>query len=297
MLTVVVMLSGPHRMEMLETALDSIPIESPVISELHIRNQGGPWDWGAALRSRWEPHPKVRIIEFPDRVDFAESYNRTLDKVNTPWVVMLPDDDHLIKEPARLAFEALAKQRHVDKYGFAAFGWYYLKDGRYLSTYVKRRDLSGALYYLPKLCSTVLNVKRVRELGGFNGTAGGFNDIVLFSQLAGEFDALLSPIPIGVYRMHEGQESAKMAAVYGPYVKQVTDLIGRYARTEKERKVFERDMAGYTPRNGRAGALVSLLQDVTYRIRSKPALDPDPQSPRVDFRKWSERHWLPYGPY
>ena len=294
MVTVVVMLSGPHRLAMLETALNSIPIDSPAISEVHIRNQGGPWDWAPALRARWESHPKVRIIEFPDRVDFAKSYNRTVDQVKSPWVMLLPDDDYLLKEPARVAFESVVAHPNGEQYGFAAFGWYYLKNGRFLKSYVKRRNLWGALYHLPKLVTMLINVRRLREIGGFDGTTGGFNDIVLFSQLAYEYDALIAETPIGVYRMHEGQESAKMQAVYAPFVPAVSALLGRYARSAKERKEFERSLASYAPRNGRSGPLRTLLQDMSFGVRSET--HPNETHRHVEFRKWSTRHWLPIGP-
>jgi hypothetical protein len=282
MLTVVVMLSGPHRLGMLETALASIPFDSPQISKVHIRHQGGPWDWGGALRTRLEAHPKVEIIEFPDKVDFAQSYNRTLDKVETPWALMLPDDDHLLLASAAKAFQAVANCANTD-YGFIAFGWYYLKDGRYLASYVKRRGLNGALLYTPKLCSTLLNLRRVRQLGGFDGSVGGFDDTALFGRLAYEFDALIATPPIGVYRMHDGQESARLEATYAPYVDALVASLGQYASSPRERKAFEQDLADYV--QGRGRPAVSLLQDLSFRLRSSS----HPVDARREFgmRRWS----------
>jgi hypothetical protein len=295
MLTVVVMLSGPHRMAMIETALDSIPIDSPSISEVQIRSQGGPWDWAPALRERWEPHPKVKIVEFPDWVDFAASYNRTLDKVQTPWTMLLPDDDYLLKEPARVAFETVTADPKNEQYGFAAFGWYYLLNGRFRASYVKRRDLTGALFYLPKLASTLLNVRRIREIGGFDGKTGGFDDTVLFSQLAYKFDALIASNPIGVYRMHEGQESAKLNTVYAPFAAEVSALLGRYARNEREFKRFERGLYEFAPNGGRVGGIRARIQDLTFRLRTSAEPSQAVRSqPR--FRKWSTPHLLPVGP-
>jgi hypothetical protein len=283
MLTVVVMLSGAHRFDMLETALASIPIESPQVTQVILRHQGGPWDWGGTLRERMESHPKVRVLEFPDRVDYAESYNRTLDRVETPWALMLPDDDFLLRGSAAAGFEALAANRSADDYGFVAFGWYYLKDGRYLASYVKRRGLNAALHYTPKMCTTLMNVKRVREIGGFDGTVGGFDDTVLFGKLAYEYDALVTATPIGVYRMHEGQESARMHSVYAPYVKALVATLGRYACSAREREEFENHLADYV--QGRDRPALTLLQQLTFRLRSHPR--PLDSSTVPSMRKWS----------
>jgi hypothetical protein len=283
MLTVVVMLSGAHRFDMLETALASIPIESPHLGQLILRHQGGAWDWGGSLRERMESHPKVRVLEFPDKVDFAQSYNRTLDQVQTPWAVMLPDDDFLLRGAAAAGFEALAAYPNAEQYGFVAFGWYYLKDGRYLASYIKRRGLNAALHYTPKLCSTLLNVRRVREIGGFDASVGGFDDTVLFGKLAYEYDALVAQTPIGVYRMHDGQESARMQSVYAPYVQALMTTLGRYARDPREREEFEHHLVEYV--QGRDRSALGFLQTLTFRLRSQS----HPQDLRsvTDMRPWS----------
>jgi hypothetical protein len=288
MLTVAVLLSGPHRLEMLDTALSSIPIDSPTVSAVHIMHQNGKWDWGGALRERMEAHPKVRIIEFPSKVDFASSFNRTLDTVQSPWGLILPDDDYLLASSAESAFKAVAADPNSLEYGFAAFGWYYLKDERFLASYLKRRGgLHATLYFAPKFCTTMLNMKRVRELGGFNGTVGGFCDTVLFGQLSYEFNALVAATPIGIYRMHEGQESQRMQKVYAPYVDQLSKLLGGYARDAKERKTFERELFEFANGEGRIGGAQAVIADLTFRLRSRA--QPVNAPSRVDLLRWSRR--------
>jgi hypothetical protein len=285
MLTVVVLLSGPHRLNMLSTALMSIPMESPWVSAVHIMHQGGPWDWGGELRQRVEANPKVKVYEFPERVDFAQSFNRTLDTVETTWALMLPDDDHLIESSARAAFDAVAVNPAARDCGFVAFGWYYLRDGRYLASYVKRGDLASMIYYAPKMCATLLNVNHVRTLGGFDGKVGGFCDSALFTKLAYEYDALLSQDAIGVYRLHSGQESAKRVATYGPYVAELRELIGRYARSPHERAVFERKLADVV--RTRPKLMAEIRDELHFRLCSRAT----PATPRSEFvmRKWSSR--------
>jgi hypothetical protein len=246
MLTVAVLLSGPHRLEMLTKAIDSVPIDSPSVSELIIRHQGGPWNWGGALRERLEAHPKVRILEFPDYVDFADSFNRTLDAMQTPWGLILPDDDYLLRPAAKAAFETAAAHPGIDELGLIAFGWYYLQDGRYRAEYVARRDAAAAVRYTPKFCTTMMNLKRVRELGGFPGDVGGYCDTALYARLIFEFGALYTREPAGVYRLHEGQVSTKMRTVYAPYVDTMRELLSKYAKTPEERAAIAAGLSSST---------------------------------------------------
>ncbi|MDQ3196271.1 MAG: hypothetical protein ACR2FI_03450 [Burkholderiales bacterium] len=283
MLTVAVLLSGPHRQSMLETALASIPLESAALSQVLIRHQGGPWDWGGELRERLEAHPKVRIVEFPDKVDFAQSFNRTLDAIDTPWALMLPDDDYLIRPAAQAGFETVAADPAASSCGFVAFGWYFLRDNRYLASYVKRHDLFSMLHYAPKFCTTMLNLRRVRELGGFDPNVGGLLDSALFARLAYEYDALLAKTPIGIYRLHSGQESFQRLPV--PQVEALRDLLVGYARNPGERKAFERRLPGATwTRPNRA---TELLHELSFRLRSQAR--PAETDWQFGMSKWSSR--------
>lgn len=283
MLTVVALLSGPHRLAMLEQALDSVPLDSPRVRALHIMHQGGPWDWGGALRERYEAHPKVRIVEFDDKADFSRSYNRTLDTVETRWALLLPDDDWLIGARLDVALAEIAATPGAEDVGFVAGGWYYLKDGRYLSSHVKRMDLEAVLRYAPKFATTLLNLPRVRELGGFARRAGGFCDTMLFGQLAYEYDALLSRTPIGVYRLHSGQESGKRQAIYAPFADVLRTELGRYARSPAELSTFERRMALFIA--DRATPLQQLSESLNFLTRSRTA--PDMTAQPFGMRKWS----------
>lgn len=283
MLTVVALLSGPHRLAMLEQALDSVPLDSARVRALHIMHQGGPWDWGGALRERYAAHPKVRIVEFPDRTDFSRSYNRTLDTVETRWALLLPDDDWLLGARLDTALAEIAATPGAEDVGFVAGGWYYLKDGRYMPSHVKRIDLEAVLRYAPKFATTLLNLPRVRELGGFMRRAGGFCDTMLFGQLAYEYDALLSRTPIGVYRLHSGQESGKRQAIYAPYVETLRTELGRYARTPAELAAFDRWMRTFIA--DRAGPLQRLGERVNFTMRSRTA--PDLSAQPFGMRKWS----------
>lgn len=283
MVTIAIMMSGPHRLGLLERAIDSIPIESPWISTVLLRHQGGPWDWGGELRERIEQHPKVRVVEFPDWVDLEESLNRTLDKVETPWAMLLPDDDFLLRDAAAAAFKSLADFPAAIDYGFVAFGWYFLEGNRYLRSYVKKAGMLASLHHTPKLCSTLLNVKHVRKLGGF-AKVGGFTDTALFAQLAYEFDGLISSKPTGVFRIHEGQVSADREKAYALHVEATVRMLRPYAKNTRQSQALRHQLDKYA--KGCDRPLRSWLQRLSTPIRSQ--LVPTMDLTGATFRQWSD---------
>ncbi|HEX5658213.1 MAG TPA: hypothetical protein VFX59_13505 [Polyangiales bacterium] len=263
---------------MLETALESVPLDSPIVSQLLIRHQDGPWNWGGDLRRKWEQHPKVRVLEFPDRVDFAKSYNRTFDAIETPWAMLLPDDDFLVRPAARAAFDAAFAQPAYDQRGLMIFGWYYLRDQLYLHGHLKSHDLAGLMRQTPKFSSVLFNLRRVRELGGFPGDVGGLLDTALIGSLAYRFDALITDTPIGVYRMHAGQESAQKLPP--AYVEALRHGLAGYARSEEERERFDELLdAAAGP-----GSVRALLAQATFALRARTRPAPPPR--RFNFRTW-----------
>ena len=283
MLTIVVMMSGPHRYGMLSKAVGSIPIDYRGINQVILSHQGGVWDWGGPLREEMGRHPKVRILEFPERVDIAASFNRTLDHVDTPWVLMLPDDDFLLRRATVAGLETLATYSDSRDLGAFAFGWYYLKRGRYLASHVKRGGLLATLYYAPKMCSTFLNMRRLRALGGFDERLGGFCDTALFGRLCFDYDALICETPIGVYRIHDGQASARPEIIYGPHVKGLTTLFRGFANNALESEKFEKHLIAYINRTDRP--MIKLLQNLIFSSRSHiQAVDLQAVG---NMRKWS----------
>jgi hypothetical protein len=198
---------------------------------------------------------------------------------------MLPDDDYLLSSTADSAFRAVAADPSALDCGFAAFGWYYLKDERFLASHMKQRGLHGALHYAPKFATTLFNMKRFHAVGGFDGTVGGFCDTALFGRLAFEYDALIGDTPIGIYRLHDGQESARLRKVYAPYVETLIQLLGRYARDERERLDFERELFEYAHGSGRIGGVRAIVQDILFPLRSRKR--PIDAPTKVAVERWS----------
>lgn len=268
--TVIVPLSGPHRLEWARQAVASVPLGSPHVAALNIVRSGGPLDWAPEWRQELERHPKVRVIEFPDRLPVGSSLNRCTYTAATRWALLLPDDDAVI--PAALE-ASLERDRKVleGHEGMIAYGWYYLMGGRYRADHVASRRVSDALRYTPKCCSTLVNVGHFRAIGGFDARYGGYADTVAYVQLAHRFGAWFDSRPVGVYRMHEGQFSVeKHAEGYLPSMEPTARALSALARTESERqRVHQRvrehasDTHSTVPRG---------LSRIAYRLRSSTSL-------------------------
>ncbi len=264
MLTIIVMLSGPHRLGWLQEALDSIPWDAPELSRVQVMHQGGAWDWAPAIRARIEAHPKGRVFEYPQRLDYTPNYNRYVETVQTDWFLLLPDDDSLLSAACAAALPALRDPAAAGK-GFAAFGWYYLERGRYLADHVKKFSPPWTQRYAPKFCSTFISTQRFREIGGFDARCGGFIDAVLFARLAFEFGALMSPTPMGIYRLHDDQLSSQRGELYGSYIEATIATIGAYARDDDERRLLERNLRAFV--DDSPGLVVRLGRRVLAGLR------------------------------
>lgn len=233
MLSIAVLLSGPHRLPWLTQALDSIPMGSSAIDSVLIVHQGGAWDWAPELRQRFESHPKVKVVEFGKRLDFVASFNRAMAAIESDWAMLLPDDDYLMPD----AFSRMLELSHdalVSQLGFIAYGWYYARRDSYIHDYLRRYDPSHFQRYAPKFCATLINTRRFRELGGFDARFGGFCDTVLFARLATEFNAYRSSSAVAIYRLHEQQGSNNVGVVYEPYVATTLAALGEYARKPQD---------------------------------------------------------------
>lgn len=206
-LTVLVPLSGPHRLHWLQEAIESVPMDHPAVRALHVVHSGGTWDWADGLRRQLESQPKARVFEFGDRLDFCASMNRVMSTARTKWALLLPDDDAILKDNLRAALDVAGDALSSDA-GLVAFGWCYLMDGRYRAARIRSLALSELYRYTPKFSSTLIHVAHFKALGGFDSSFGGYADTVTFARLVHAHGAWKSNVPAGVYRMHEGQVSA-----------------------------------------------------------------------------------------
>lgn len=259
MLTIVVLLSGPHRLQWLTEAIASIPLSSEQISAVHVMHQDGRWDWAPRLRASLEQQPKVRIIEFDQRFDYVDNFNRCVNLVQSRWALLLPDDDSLMvdgfAQMLPLSIEAMASDA-----GFIAYGWYYLKANRYVPDYVRRYDVAYMQRYTPKFCTTMINVDDFRQVGGFKAAYGGFCDTVLFAELAHAHNAWTSPTPAGIYRLHDEQATAQASTIYAPYFDVTVDALCRFAERDEDRPQLQQRMRSFVEGSpGRFGRAVDWL--------------------------------------
>lgn len=238
MLTIVVILSGPQRLQMLEQTLGSIPLESARIAELHIVTRGAPWDWAPALRARFESHAKVRIFEEADDLPWpALSSNRAFRRVTTPWLMQLHDDDWLLPRRFDAALSAMDDPRAADA-GFIAFGWYRAQRGRFEPESADLATPAGMFVWLPKYCATLFNTARLREIGYIDNRFLGFNDVGVFLTLRYRFGALATDVPVGVFRIHGGQISGSRLSFYLPGIGHSIDCALRYTRDGEQARRF-----------------------------------------------------------
>lgn len=283
MLTIVVILSGPQRLQMLEQTLDSIPLETSRIAELHLVTRGQPWDWAPALRARYETHPKVRVFEEADDLPWpALSSNRAFARVRTPFLMQLHDDDWLLPQRFALALEALDDPRAADV-GFVAFGWYLNQRGRYQPEHADLATPARMLVYLPKYCATLFNTQRLREIGYLDNRFRGFADVGVFLDLRYRFGALCAEVPVGVFRIHGGQISAGRFSVYLPGLGYTIDRALAYAGSPAEAERFVDAIHAFT----------FMRFPLSVRVGKRLEWQRSPREPRTDPVRPQLTYWAP----
>lgn len=234
--TIVIPLSGPHRLEWLEQAIGSVPLDASTIEALHIVHSGGDWTWAPELRQRLEQHAKVRIYEFADKLAVDQSLNRCMGTVSTRWGLLLPDDDALLPEAFSRALTEIAGLLHGDG-GLIAFGWYYRLGDRYRAEHVRSHRVSDFVRCTPKICTTLVNVAHFLSIGGFEARYGSYCDTVAYARLVHRFGAWTSRMPVGIYRLHGGQISVSQhAEVYLPALQPTIEALSALAPTDAERQ-------------------------------------------------------------
>jgi hypothetical protein len=191
----------------------------------------------------------------------------------------------LVRPIAKACFEAALI--HAGDCGYVALDWYFLIRGRYLPTRRLTPGLSATVRNTPKFVTTMLNLKHTRSIGGFRNL-GGFIDTMLFARLAYEFDALLIDARAGVYRLHDGQESTRLAQVYGPHLETVSQGLGKFARTQRERDEFEHTIRSYVypPSSSKLNDLRAWAHARSQDLRTIKA--PPREVGKLAMRRWSE---------
>lgn len=244
-LTVLVPLSGPHRLHWLQEAVESVPIDHPAVRALHVVHSGGAWDWADGLRRRLESQSRVRVFEFADRLDFCASMNRVMSTARTKWALLLPDDDAILKENLRAALDAAGDALASDA-GLVAFGWCYLLDGRFRAASIRSQALSELYRYTPKFSSTLIHVAHFKTLGGFDSRFGGYADTVAFARLVHAHGGWKSDVPTGVYRMHEGQVStASRVQMYAAYLEPSVAALQALCSEAGEREAIAKSLRAH----------------------------------------------------
>jgi len=168
----------------------------------------------------------ITQIRHFERVSMADSWNSALEIITTPWVLYLHDDDELLNIDlySDLIEMELKKNSNL---GFLTFNFYsqyqkklFQNNSRKFHRWPKLLNTEALLEECPKLVSTIINVKQLRNLNGFADEYGNFLDLIVFLELFKYAGAKSIQVPLGVYHLHDENESGinKRGAGYGNFI-------------------------------------------------------------------------------
>lgn len=196
---------------------------------------------------------RVNVISHPDRVSMAKSWNSSLNTVRTAWVLFLHDDDELLNVNSHIDSILPILDKSLN-YGFVAFEFqchYYSRifrtNRRVTRRWLKPISAMSLLDECPKLVSTIINVEQLRKLHGFSDEYGNFLDLIAFLEIFKAANALFVPITLGVYHLHDGNESdiTKRATGYGNYIPNACQRVFDLYEDHQVRSKFINTIQGF----------------------------------------------------
>lgn len=196
---------------------------------------------------------RIILISHPARVSMAESWNSSLNLIRTAWVLFLHDDDELLDINSYVDL-ILKKLEEYSNIGFFAFDFkcqylsqVFRKHGRITYHWPKDMNVDVLINECPKLVSTVLNVEELRGIRGFSNDYGNFLDAIAFFKIYKSAKAVSVPITLGVYHLHEDNESDihKRAAGYGDFIPQTCKIFFDLYQDPQVRYRFVKSILGF----------------------------------------------------
>ena len=179
--------------------------------EILVVVDGGHDDSLEYLRSISDP--RLRIVDGPN-AGLPAALNLLLAEANSPWLVRQDADD--VSYPSRMERIAEWTKRHPDAgiiYSQAA----YFPTDRCVGTFRDSRGTPEQLRavvesgYLIAIChpTAVLNVERIRSIGGYAPVRHSSEDTDLWWRAALEFDLYQIPEVLVGYRLHFGSKMSQ----------------------------------------------------------------------------------------
>lgn len=179
--------------------------------------------------------PRLRIVDQENR-GVTAARNRMLAEVSTPWLALHDADD--IASPRRLACAADYIRRYPESGMFYSLAEYYPPGsvGRYRTTSGSPGEIRTLVQsgYVPTMCnsSAILNVERIRAVGGYRFNLRAAEDSDLWWRVALHYDMRLIPEVLTGYWQNPQNFSflnAEEQALSGLYVQYllISHLWGR----------------------------------------------------------------------
>jgi glycosyltransferase involved in cell wall biosynthesis len=189
---------------------------------------------------------RLSVIAHSERVSMSASWNSSLKLIKTEWVLFLHDDDELLD--INLLSELIKEKLNQNKkIGFLTFNFYYqfkkipfMRSKRAIYRWPDLTSIEMLLNECPKFVSTIINVEQLRQINGFSDEYGYFMDLIVFVELFKNANAKSIPISLGIYHIHDGNESdlKKRGTAYGNFIPAVCKRFFDLYEDNQKRRMF-----------------------------------------------------------
>lgn len=254
MLTIVIPSIG--RNNTFERAISSaIKADVRLVSKIIIIDNSQSYDFSIRLKDivSADIDHRLLVITHSERVSMSVSWNSSLNQIDTDWVLFLHDDDELLNIDLHTEFikEKLNQNKTI---GYLTYDFYcryankpFWECKQPIYRWPDLINIEVLLNECPKFVSTIINVERLREINGFSDKYGYFLDLIVFVELFKNADAKSIPMPLGIYHLHNENESdqRRRGALYGNFIPAVCQRFFDLYEDNQLRRVFIASITDY----------------------------------------------------
>ena len=215
MITIGIPTIGESDLEYLNKSIKSaLDTDENIVDEIIILDNSQDTKISRLLHELTDNVDRVVIQESVKRLKMGENWNELLKIAKNNWIIYLHDDDYLISE--NINGELLSVLN--EKKGFITCN-YYIDDKEKSNKLIIRNGNYTPGTDTPKFVSTLINVRFLKEIGGWDDNAGAFLDALAFNKLHVIYGSSAHPMTLGAYRKHQGNasEESKRNITYGNY--------------------------------------------------------------------------------
>jgi len=236
-------IGSPDRSIISESIRSALEAPKDIWFQIIVVDNSRDIEFSSFLSKELKDDERVEIIQENSPLNMAQCWNKGLEKVKGNFVLFLHDDD--ILTPSNLPYLESSLDIGFINFGFQVFG-----DENCIYT-PSEAGIKEICQNTPKLVSTIINSKLLKQIGGWDPKSGYFLDFLAFIELDQKFGSQNQRETLGKYRLHQSNASSrsKRNKTYGDHLPYVLSKVFEIVEDESLRREILFSMLSFTYTN------------------------------------------------